>query len=279
MKHKIFLFLLCLNVFWIYAQEQVVEIGRKELKPNELVYLFGNDVKLREQPTTDSEVLALMPISSELQFLETTSETYEINGVEYPWIKVQYTDQIGYIVSYFLAKKEVLIYGHSFVVNIIKDKLYLRTKNAHSELIEEEIPLKEDYKNLVINQYGDRRLENVKHVFEIVYEVQKGEKLNIYKEYIFYKRSTFLKISSSKIEKEKDIEIQEVYAFPDDENTRFGFLTYCKFYIDRSMKYGFESETRYEYYYAIDFDEPNYLEKLAKAKEKIEKQLENRLEE
>lgn len=69
------------------AQENRYVHGTYEFKAESTEYLFGDNVKLRVEPTTTSEVIQLLPIASAIKILEKTDITFSFNGLTHPGTK------------------------------------------------------------------------------------------------------------------------------------------------------------------------------------------------
>ncbi|WP_298542957.1 hypothetical protein [uncultured Aquimarina sp.] len=63
------------------------------------VHMFGDNVKLRDAPNTDSQTLALLPIDSKAIVLAVEDSLHEYKGISMPWYKVECGDKIGYVVG------------------------------------------------------------------------------------------------------------------------------------------------------------------------------------
>ena len=96
--NKIIIFLLFITNF-SFSQETKYHNPYLDLKSGEYYYLFGNDVKFRILPDTNSEVIELLKIGTEIQIIEKSSEILNYNGIESPFYKVKYNDKTGYILG------------------------------------------------------------------------------------------------------------------------------------------------------------------------------------
>ncbi len=99
--------LLLLNVLFGFSQEFNPEIryGKVyyEIEKPTKAYLFGDNVRLREEPNTDSKFLVEIPIDSEIEIIEKTEFTQLINGIESNWVKIEYKEYKGYILDNFIS--------------------------------------------------------------------------------------------------------------------------------------------------------------------------------
>ncbi|AUP80021.1 SH3 domain-containing protein [Flavivirga eckloniae] len=71
----------------------------ERLEEGAYYYLFGDNVKFRTEPNTDSEVIALLKIGTKIQIDYNTKETMMYNGLESPFYKIKYGDKTGYVLG------------------------------------------------------------------------------------------------------------------------------------------------------------------------------------
>ena len=92
-------------VFQMVAQEVYIT-PTKEFEPNQKVYLFGNDVKLREEPNTSSKVISLLKISTEVFVIEKTNKIKLYNGIDWPWYKIKTSNgEEGFLLGGLISKE------------------------------------------------------------------------------------------------------------------------------------------------------------------------------
>ena len=105
MKTKIILFVfIVINTMSLSAQ------AIKDpyvFKAGEEYNLFGDNINIREEPNTTSEIVAVLPITSKVKVLEKTDLTYNINGVDWSFYKIKSDSIVGYVTGGFLAINEV----------------------------------------------------------------------------------------------------------------------------------------------------------------------------
>ena len=279
MKQKL-LFLFFTITFFTYAQIDSFAYKQKKWKPNEIVYLFGNDVKLRENPTTDSEILGLMPIGAQLQFLETTGETYTIKGHKYPWVKVQYADQIGYIVSSFIALEKMNIYGEVFYLNMSFEPDHnanyakIRRRNVHYEIVESSVFLPTDFKNLQFHFYDNRKIDGMKNVIEVKYDIKS---MNV-TSYMFstpMELNTITSLYHMKVKSKKNegsvIKTTQRLIFPDEQEAYPNGITYKEFVVQKPIDSEEFIGKETSYMIMLEWKEGVFNSDLMEVKENIEK--------
>ncbi|MCG8805368.1 SH3 domain-containing protein [Tenacibaculum finnmarkense] len=109
MKQLMLILILFLTAFFnIIAQENI--FGKENEFPlNEIRYVFGDNVKLREASDVNSKVISLLKIDAEITVLEKTNDFLFYNGINSYWYKVTYKNSIGFILGGLISldKKEV----------------------------------------------------------------------------------------------------------------------------------------------------------------------------
>ncbi|MEM8999883.1 MAG: SH3 domain-containing protein [Bacteroidota bacterium] len=90
-------------------------------QPGEKVYVFGNDVKLRTAPNTDSTVLQLLKIGEWVEILEITAASWPYQGFDSPFYKVRYDDMTGYIIGGLLALERKTLNGENYFFAYAKE--------------------------------------------------------------------------------------------------------------------------------------------------------------
>lgn len=71
----------------------------KEFENGDIAYLFGDNVRLRIAPTSESEIVAVLKIGKRLEVLEKSNVKTTFKGIESPWYKVKYKNEVGYILD------------------------------------------------------------------------------------------------------------------------------------------------------------------------------------
>jgi hypothetical protein len=97
------LVLLVANTITIFAQTTkdpyVFKVGEK-------YNLFGDNINIRQEPNTTSDIVVVLPITSKVEILEKTNLTLQINGAEWSFYKVQSNSVIGYVPGGLLVPNE-----------------------------------------------------------------------------------------------------------------------------------------------------------------------------
>ncbi|TDQ25634.1 SH3 domain-containing protein [Tenacibaculum caenipelagi] len=156
----------------VYGQEVYIEPLREfEFTTNQKVYLFGNDVKLRKEPNTGSEVISLLKIASEVTIVEKSTEKQLYNGFSHHWYKVKHKDKEGFVLGGLLALDSKKIDDSVYLVTLRKEKndtkVLVRVVNGNDEYIENSSILKST--TFSIKVYDNKGISSIKNMIYIDY--------------------------------------------------------------------------------------------------------------
>lgn len=127
-------------VFQMVAQEVYIT-PTKEFEPNQKVYLFGNDVKLREEPNTSSKVISLLKISTEVFVIEKTNKIKLYNGIDWPWYKIKTSNgEEGFLLGGLISKDIKKIKNSIYLISLrkVNDDYFVLTRvvNGNQDYLE-----------------------------------------------------------------------------------------------------------------------------------------------
>ncbi|MEM1340450.1 MAG: SH3 domain-containing protein [Bacteroidota bacterium] len=134
MKAKQMLSILTLLTICLFTNaQQKLHCSREncEFESGEVTYLFGNQVQLREGPTTTSKVLKTLAIGTQLVILEKHENSWRYKGVDSNFYKVGYKGIEGYVLGGLMAIERKIInevthlFGHAKTGN--EDYLLIRS--------------------------------------------------------------------------------------------------------------------------------------------------------
>lgn len=158
----------------IFAQEEKEPLFiYPTFKVQQNYSLFGDNVKLRKEPNTTSDVITLLRISDQVKLLEITEQLYESSATKTPWCKVDYKGKTGYILEKFMA--------HAYAVNTDTDfffrltrtenqsELLIRTSYGDSEIAYHETTFKLLENSISVTIEDNKGLENVTEILKIKY--------------------------------------------------------------------------------------------------------------
>mgnify|MGYP002619662311 CR=1 FL=1 len=217
MRSILFLMLITPSLF--FGQEFNIHGPFSGLK-NGNYHLFGDNVKFRTAPDPDSEVIGLLKFGEEVEITAKTLVKSSFNGIEYPFYKVKYEGQEGYINGGLLSPEKVSTEKNNYLFSLKKNDyeyfLILRYLDSHNEIKEIETAL---YTNeFTIKTYNNKGLEGVE---EIIYIDYFAEACGVNGGGIYFFR---IKDTLSKVIEITQISDAGVFwnfeelIFPDDEN-------------------------------------------------------------
>ena len=119
MKKNLFIIVLLYTIF-VFGQDTKYLSENYEFVSNETAYLFGNDVKLREAPSSESEVIDLLKINEEIKIIEKTAFQQLYDGIDWHWYKVEYKDKLGYILGGLISLDRATLGNITFLVSLKK---------------------------------------------------------------------------------------------------------------------------------------------------------------
>ena len=156
------------------AQDQNYLEFSKEFEINEKVYLFGDNVKLRKSPSTNSEIITLLKIGEPLKIVEKSTETLMYNGIDSPWYKVKYNNQQGYVIGGLISATEKKDGNVRFLFNFeIEDsKLYVTTRvltDTTSKYFENKSEFRGDNYLFTIHFYDNKGIEDINNILFVNY--------------------------------------------------------------------------------------------------------------
>jgi len=173
MKKKL-LYLFLIIPFFINAQNKGAYIdtwGHLHYgtnKNNQEVYTFGNNVKLRSESNTKSEVLELIKIGEKVLILDGTynAHTYEYNGIDWSWFKVKYKNKTGYVIGGLLSQETQKTKNYTYVTSFSKInetyKLLVRVISNNKKYVENSIKFyKNDFYMEVSDNKGIQNIEDM----------------------------------------------------------------------------------------------------------------------
>ena len=226
MKKLLFLFLLIFKIG--FGQENKYFSENYEFKNGDLVYMFGNDVKLRDQPNTESNVLSLLKIGEQVEILEKSNSKTEFDGIESPWYKIKINDKVGFVLGSLISLDKVTNGNLTYLVSLKKDgiKLYIKTR-----VLENGLDFKENVSQLMTGEFsievnGNKGLENILGVFEIRYLAESCG-VNGGGIYLFYDGNQLVKAIDYTQVADADLYwFVEDFIFPNEEGGIKGKIVY-----------------------------------------------------
>lgn len=128
MKH--FFYLLVLVPLLVFSQVESVITPEMIFNNGDTVFLFGNNVKLRTEPNTSSDVTTLLPINSKITIISKTDISQEFNGMSSFWYEVETETARGYILGGLIAIEKLSLGNTHFLITLKQkdDNYYVATR-------------------------------------------------------------------------------------------------------------------------------------------------------
>lgn len=82
------------------------------------VYLYGDKVVLRSEPTSDAKALDTLSIGSEVVIVHKTDYTTSLNGLDWNWYKVKIGRKSGYVLSGLFAMDRIKFEDVTYLVTV-----------------------------------------------------------------------------------------------------------------------------------------------------------------
>ena len=123
-KYLIFIFLLLFAVtssYSVYSQNDLYHSPYKLLEKDKVYHLFGDNVKFRKLPKLDSEVISVLRIGDEVKIIGKSDEFISYNGIDYPFYKVKYEGQEGFISGGLISVDHKKNNNINFVFSLRKE--------------------------------------------------------------------------------------------------------------------------------------------------------------
>ncbi len=202
-----------------------------EFSFGETVYMFGDNVKLRDEPNIESNVAVFIKIGEEVKILEKTTEKLLFEGIMSPWYKVQYKNKTGYVLGNLISLDNATIKNSTYLVALKREdaKLLLKTrviKKGEKHYVENITELFTH--EFSIKAFDNKGLDDLESVLKISYT---GNLFGVDGGgiYLFFNGNELLKaIEYSIIEDGCLYFNKEEYIFPDDKGGKKGRIRYKK---------------------------------------------------
>jgi len=219
--------LLLLMAQTAFGQDAKYIFVNHEFSKGEVAYMFGNDVKLRDQPNTSSNVITLLKIGNKIEILEKSDVIMEFDGIGSPWYKVQFQDKIGYVLGSFISLDRAIFDNLTYLISLKRDesKVYLKTRVLENSQFKENITqlLTEEFS---IKSTGNRGLQNIESILEINYLAESCG-VNGGGFYLFYNNQDLIKAFDYTIVHDADLYwCVENYIFPADKDGQEGKILF-----------------------------------------------------
>ena len=199
-------------------------------QPGQIVYLFGDQVQLREAPTLDSKVLKTLPIGMHMVVQEKHENSWRYKGVDHHFYKVDYKGMDAYVLGGLLAlEKKVInevthLFGRSKSGN--EDYLLIRTLQEDGSFQEKSTRLNNG--QFYLTDLGTKGLPDIEGALLVDYlaEACGGEGGGIY---LFQQEGELHQVARiSQVSDSGAYYFWEEFIFPEDEHGIAGKIRYKK---------------------------------------------------
>ncbi|MDC1162090.1 SH3 domain-containing protein [Tenacibaculum sp.] len=158
----------------IFAQECKYLGLDKEFENGDVAYIFGDNVRLRTSPSSESETLKLLKIASKITILEKTNNKNNFKGIQTPWYKIKYNDQTGYILGGLISLTQIKKNNIKCLVNLekINSELYITVRvipKFHSTYLENKSLHLGDNNGFCLKLFDNKGLKEVSNIISINY--------------------------------------------------------------------------------------------------------------
>ena len=89
-------------------------------EPQQVVYLFADQVQLRAAPHTQSKVVKTLPIGTALTVLEKHENSWRYKGDDYHFYKVSFNGKEGYVLGGLIALQKMTIANVTHLLEEVK---------------------------------------------------------------------------------------------------------------------------------------------------------------
>ncbi|WP_350293835.1 SH3 domain-containing protein [uncultured Croceitalea sp.] len=199
-------------------------------EPGQTVYLFGDQVQLREAPTTESKVLKTLSIGMPMKVQEKHKNSWRYKGVDHHFYKVNYNGLEGYVLGGLLALEKktinnvVHLFGRAKTGN--EDYLLIRTLKDDGSFIEKSTRLHNG--QFYLTDIGTKGLPNIEGALLVDY-VAKAFGTEGGGIYLFQEEGELHQVARlSQVSDAGAYYLWEEFIFPEDKNGVAGRIRYKK---------------------------------------------------
>ncbi len=140
-------------------------------EPGQTVYLFGDQVQLREAPTLKSKVLKRLPIGTRLVVREKHENSWPYKGVDHHFYKVAYNNMEGYVLGGLISleKKTINTIVHLFGYSRTGDEDYLLIRSLKKDGSFTEKSTRLANGQFYLSALGNKGLPNIEGILFVDY--------------------------------------------------------------------------------------------------------------
>jgi hypothetical protein len=200
-------------------------------EPGKDYAVFGDKVKMRSGPGTAHPVIKIIKIGEKVNIVETTAEFMEYNGINTPWYKIKYRDQVGFVLGGLIAIKS-FEEDNFTILSSLKQK-----EDYQSKIVLRILKDSNSYKEFTFDLVGDnfnitllnsKGLKSITKLLEINYNAQScGAEGGV--SYFYFDGDSISHLATLHSVSEAGIfSTSESFIFPDDEGGIVDKIIYKK---------------------------------------------------
>jgi hypothetical protein len=221
-----------------------------EFKEGEIAYLFGNDVRLRIEPSSDSETLTLLKIGQRIEIVKKTDIKNNFNGIKTPWYKVKYDQKIGYVLGGLISLAEIKSDNLRCFISLEKTegKLYILTRvlsDFTDNYFENRSESFADNNGFCLKLFDNKGLEGINNILYINYLPESGG-ANSGGYYLFFDNKKLHKVIDLTSRSDIGFWESENLYFPKDSLGEKNKIIYIKEKGQYSESYSEQNEPNWE---------------------------------
>ncbi|MFK7968978.1 MAG: SH3 domain-containing protein [Bacteroidia bacterium] len=160
---------------WVFAEDNIDSrpLPMDVFKAGDTVQLFGENVRLRQAPNTNSETLTMLAITDSVKVLKRTDSLLAYEGRNFYWYQVKWQDKTGYISDAFFARVVLKNrFGKDFYFrHHFDDKLgsevSIRVQKGNKMV--DKITLSPSGSNIEVHVMDDQGLKNLDNIIVLDY--------------------------------------------------------------------------------------------------------------
>ncbi|MCL5244272.1 SH3 domain-containing protein [Cellulophaga sp. 20_2_10] len=231
MKQLVFILIIILSYLGNAQECNYLGVDKK-FENGDTTYLFGDNVRLRSLPSSDSEIIATLKIGTPLQIVALTDITETFNGIRSPWYKVRYNNETGYVLGGLISMTKVEEENVNCFVNLEQKEsiMYIVIRVVSTlkpNYIEHKSLFLGDNNGFCIKLYNNRGVEGIRNIIQVNYLPEScGANSGGY--YLFYNDTELHKVIDLTSRGEIGYWESENIYFPSDELGEKNKIIYIK---------------------------------------------------
>ncbi|WP_196888150.1 SH3 domain-containing protein [Aureivirga sp. CE67] len=266
MKQKLLLILLLIPAI-LFAQGEDSDgyyfLPKSVFKKGDEVHLFGDNVKLRQEPNTNCEVVDMLPIGAKVKIIGKTNSFLTLGKEKTPWYYIEIDGNKGYVAGAFFANYTAeykdnqfyfssKIHGDPSSMSSKKEMLIRVKEKGSTDYLEYSIEV--EGQNFRPNVYNNKGLTGIENVISIEYTME--EYYYDYTVFIAFTGSKFFTIYKCTSGGDEGYYFVDELTFPNDRNGQAGKILYS--YKDIDPEVNPNVLEKHEYFRDVKWENSSY---------------------